>query len=437
MGYIIENGTLFIDAGEPYLEHHGVLGMKWGKHLRAGKGPADAPASSGGGGGGAPEEDEETKKKIEEAAKKVGMSVAEYRKKFAKEISRMKMDSAGRKEGSQWDLAKADVHGKTENHMPLLENKHKDKNAKEAMINNARLAETKYKAQQAAEEYTRNHTNSQKDINKWRNAAYLDSSNHLHKELAEARTEKAQQYYKNSVGGKLDRAKRKAGSALRGAKSALKEGPSGIGDRIYDAAGGKYKKQAAANTKAAREDTNKEQLANRMADRQRAREASEVRKKGGRASRDKGFNTVNGHDVIAEGYRNARQKHKEAASEANAKYEKSLAGKYDKLKADRARSKKIKQQQSVKRALKNGPVKVKPKKSFGKRLEERLGVTHEKTNKPKQSKEAKRIEDMYKNASRKRFTGTSVKARKRLKHFDDANAIYTEGTRLVINSKWG
>jgi len=387
MGHRIENGTLFIDAGEPYLEHHGVLGMKWGKHLRAGKGPADAPASSGGGGGGAPEEDEETKKKIEEAAKKAGMSVDEYRKKFAKEIARMKQDAAGRKEGSHWDLAKADVHGKTEDHMPLLENKHKDKNAKEAMINNARLAETKYKAQQAAQEYTRKHTNSQKDIDKWRNAAYLDSSNYLHKELAEARTEKAQQYYKNSVGGKIDRAKQKAGSALREAKSALKEGPSGVGDRIYDAAGGKYKKQAASNTKAAREDVQKEQLANRMANQQRAKEASEIRKKGGRASRDKGFNTVNGHDVIAEGYRNARKKHQEAASEANAKYEKSLAGRYDRYKAAKKRKRKS-----------------------------RLKVTHN-------------------------VTVTKVTVPKhtlpKLKHSDDTNAIYTEGTRLVVNSKWG
>ena len=387
MGHRIENGTLFIDAGDPYLEHHGVLGMKWGKHLRAGKGPASAPASAGGGGGGAPEEDEETKKKIEEAAKKAGMSVDEYRKKFAKEIARMKQDAAGRKEGSHWDLAKADVHGKTEDHMPLLENKHKDKNAKEAMINNARLAETKYKAQQAAQEYTRKHTNSQKDIDKWRNAAYLDSSNYLHKELAEARTEKAQQYYKNSVGGKIDRAKLKAGSALRGAKAALKEGPSGVGDRIYDAAGGKYKKQAASNTKAAREDVQKEQLANRMANQQRAKEASEVRKKGGRASRDKGFNTVNGHDVIAEGYRNARKKHMDAASEANAKYEKSLAGRYDRYKAAKKRKRKS-----------------------------RLKVTHN-------------------------VTVTKVTVPKhtlpKLKHSDDTKAIYTEGTRLVVNSKWG
>ena len=564
----IQNGVLFINAGEPYLEHHGVKGMKWGKHLMAGKGEAGA-----GGGGGFAEDDE----KLKEMAKKAGMSVAEYRNKFAKEISRMKTDSAERKEGSHWALAKADVYGTTENHMPLIENKHKDKNAKEAMINNARLAETKYKAQQAAQDYTRNHTNSQKDINKWRNAAYLDSSNYLHKELAEARTEKAQQYYKNSVSGKLDRAKQKAGSALREAKSALKEGPSGVGDRIYDAAGGKYKKQAASNTKAAREDVQKEQLANRMANQQRAREASEIRKKGGRASRDKGFNTVNGHDVIAEGYRNARQKHQKAASEANAKYEKSLAGRAEAAgkRARKAGNELSTKVAAAKKRLKDVPGELygsKHRKDFernarllegstrsaveiGRDTYKRHGPTsgfgdptykatddaykraNKQWNKARVSGQkydrsiAKRVDSLVRKASKARktteqkklFSGTSPKAKKaviakkkatptsyekrisdaqnsvekaaraneaaykhatevhrqtgrdsdayrqaikrsqttlwrsldnqerlkqkkrrpadigkkRAKHFDDTNAIYTEGTRLVVNSKWG
>ena len=30
-----------------------------------------------------------------------------------------------------------------------------------------------------------------------------------------------------------------------------------------------------------------------------------------------------------------------------------------------------------------------------------------------------------------------LKKKKKAKHFDDTNAIYTEGTRLVVNSKWG
>lgn len=74
-GMPIQNGTLFINAGEPYLAHHGVKGMKWGKHLMAGKG-VDA---EGGGGGGFAEDDE----KLKEMAKKAGMSVAELRTKMA------------------------------------------------------------------------------------------------------------------------------------------------------------------------------------------------------------------------------------------------------------------------------------------------------------------------------------------------------------------
>ena len=46
----------------------------------------DGEELSGGGGGGAPEEDEEMKKKIEEAAKKAGMTVAEYRKKMGSKL---------------------------------------------------------------------------------------------------------------------------------------------------------------------------------------------------------------------------------------------------------------------------------------------------------------------------------------------------------------
>lgn len=75
MGHCIENGTLFINADEPYLEHHGVKGMKWGKHLMVGKGEA-------GGGGGFAEDDE----KLKEMAKKAGMSVAEFRTKMAGKI---------------------------------------------------------------------------------------------------------------------------------------------------------------------------------------------------------------------------------------------------------------------------------------------------------------------------------------------------------------
>lgn len=290
--YHVENGTLFINAGEPYLEHHGVLGMKWGKHLRAGKGPADAPASAGGGGG----EDDE---KLKEMAKKAGMSVAEYKQKFASKIG---------------------------------------------------------------------------------------------------------------------------GAASK------------VGEKVYDAAGGSHKKNAEGWRKMAREESNAARASERSSHENSAKAASQDRKYGSggdvyRRAADSDKENAKTH------HSNAKARSERAASE-QAAYEKSLAGRYDKMKADRARKKSIKQRQSIERALANGPVEAKPKKSLGKRLEEKLGVTHEKTNKPKQSKEAKRIENMYKNAARK--DGMQAKRKKRVvKHFDDTNAVYTEGTRLVINSKWG
>ena len=291
MGHRIENGTLFINAGEPYLEHHGVLGMKWGKHLRAGKGPVDGQAGAGGGSG----EDDE---KLKEMAKKAGMSVAEYRTKMA---------------------------------------------------------------------------------------------------------------------GKL------GGAASK------------VGEKVYDAAGGSHKKNAEGWRKMAQEESNAARASEKSSHENSARAASHDRKYG--SGGDAYRRAAESDKENAETHRsNAKARSERAASE-QAAYEKSLAGKYDKMKADRARSKKIKQRQSIERALSNGPVEAKPKKSLGKRLEEKLGVTHEKTRGKKQSREAKRIEDMYKDAARR--DGMQAKRKKRVKHSDDTNAIYTEGTRLVVNSKWG
>ena len=350
--YHVENGTLFINAGEPYLEHHGVKGMKWGKHLMAGKGEAGA-------GGGSGEDDE----KLKEMAKKAGMSVAEYRTKMA---------------------------------------------------------------------------------------------------------------------GKLSGAASKVGSA------------------VYDAAGGSHKKNAEGWRKMAQEESNAARASERSSHENSARAASQDRKYG--SGGDVYRRAADSDKENAEIHRsNAKGRSERAASE-QAAYEKSLAGKYDKMKADHERKSKMKQRQSIERALSNGPVEAKPKKGLGKRLEEKLGVTHEKTNKPKQSKEAKRIEGMFKDAVRKAkaFSGTSPKAKKkvplsvlnskhtdtshrrksvgeimnnvknptqythanrprgrekyfklgqeskgvkkrsrRVRHFDGSNELYTEGTRLVVNSKWG
>lgn len=237
MGHRIENGTLFIDAGEPYLEHHGVLGMKWGKHLRAGKGPADAPASSGGGGGGAPEEDEETKKKIEEAAKKAGMSVDEYRKKFADKVA-------------------------------------------------------------------------------------------------------------------------------------------GIKKAAYNAAGGKYKDAAESYRKHAREESNAARRSEKTYHEQSAAAASYKRKYGDGAGYNVAKGSADTYKEDAEIHKSNAKLNSDRAGSMQSKYEKSLAGRYDKMKADRERKRKMKRR--------------------------------------------KMIEDAF-----------------RTKHSDDTDAIYTEGTRLVVNSKWG
>ena len=103
-GFQIQNGVLMYGfAPSDELEHFGIKNMKWGVRKFQNKDGSLTEAgkqryantgnlnSGGGGGGGAPEEeDEETKKAIEEAAKKAGMTVDEYRKKFADKVAALK-----------------------------------------------------------------------------------------------------------------------------------------------------------------------------------------------------------------------------------------------------------------------------------------------------------------------------------------------------------
>jgi len=195
--YHVENGTLFIDAGEPYLEHHGVLGMKWGKHLRAGKGPADAPASSGGGGGGFAEDDE----KLKEMAKKAGMSVAEFRTKMAS-----KLGGAAAKAKKEIGYAYGSEYKKDfEKAARLHENNSKSMHAQ---------------AKAAWEGYGESRTAAQKD--NWKRYAEYDRQAKASGNMFVKR-ERSKRAYDNSLASKVDSAKRKVRLTQDKAKSKISE----------------------------------------------------------------------------------------------------------------------------------------------------------------------------------------------------------------------
>ena len=147
-GFMIQNGVLiygFDKSNE--LEHFGIKNMKWGVRRFQNKDGSLTEAgkqryantgnlnSGGGGGGGAPEEeDEETKKAIEEAAKKAGMTVDEYRKKFAGKVAALKekaRDAAWDARYAAEDAADA-VTGKTSKQIAEKSAKSAEENEKKA-----------------------------------------------------------------------------------------------------------------------------------------------------------------------------------------------------------------------------------------------------------------------------------------------------------------
>ena len=147
-GFQIQNGVLMYGfAPSDELEHFGLKGMKWGVRRFQNKDGSLTEAgkqrytntgnlnSGGGGGGGAPEEeDEETKKAIEEAAKKAGMTVDEYRKKFADKVAALKekaRDAAWDARYAAEDAADA-VTGKTSKQIAEKSAKSAEENEKKA-----------------------------------------------------------------------------------------------------------------------------------------------------------------------------------------------------------------------------------------------------------------------------------------------------------------
>lgn len=307
--FTIQNGTLFINAGEPYLEHHGVKGMKWGKHLMAGKG-VDAEA---GGGGGFAEDDE----KLKEMAKKAGMSVAEYRTKMA---------------------------------------------------------------------------------------------------------------------GKLSGAASKVGSA------------------VYDAAGGSHKKNAEGWRNTANEESNAARASEKSAHENSAKAASQDRKYGSggdvyRRAADSDKESAKTH------HSNAKARSERAASE-QAAYEKSLAGRYDKMKANHERKAKMKRRKMIEDAFRGSKetnkftgTSPKAKKQINNARDSVEKAARSNENAYKHAKAVYRQtgsdSDAYKQAIKR--SGTTLQRyidskkllekKKRAKHLDETNALYTEGTRLVIGPK--
>lgn len=309
--YHVENGTLFINAGEPYLEHHGVKGMKWGKHLMAGKG-VDA---EGGGGGGFAEDDE----KLKEMAKKAGMTVAEYRTKMASKIG---------------------------------------------------------------------------------------------------------------------------GAASK------------VGEKVYDAAGGSHKKNAEGWRKMAREESDAARASERSARKNLERAASQDSKYGSggdvyRRAADSDKENARTHRSNAKG-RSDRAESEQAA------YEKSLAGKYDKMKADHERKAKMKRRKMIEDAFR-GSKETKQFTGTSPKAKKQISNARDNVEKAARANEnaykhAKAVyrqtgsdSDAYKQAIKR--SGTTLQRyidskkllekKKKAKHFDDTNSVYTEGTRLVVNSKWG
>lgn len=408
--YHIENGTLFINAREPYLEHHGVKGMKWGKHLMAGKG-VDA---EGGGGGGFAEDDE----KLKEMAKKAGMSVAEYRTKMASKLSRAAAKAKkeiGYAYGSEYkkDFEKA---------ARLHENNRKSMHAQ---------------AKAAWEGYGESRTAAQRD--NWKRYAEYDRQAKASGNMFVKR-ERSKQAYDNSLASKVDSVKRKARLTQDKAKSkisdavdAAKKTKDDVKSNIRSKTGIGVKKDIERNA--------------RLAEGQKRR-AHELTKQV--------YSAKNKEDWARAYSESNKESFKALDNERKVKkdtksYSKSIAGRVDstkrkaRLTKDRLKSALGKSKQR-KQLSTEGP---KAKKQISNARDDVEKAARANENAYKHAKAVYRQtgsdSDAYKQAIKR--SGTTLQRyidnkkllekKKRAKHLDETGAIYTEGTRLVVNSKWG
>lgn len=408
--YHVENGTLFINAGEPYLEHHGVKGMKWGKHLMAGKG-VDA---EGGGGGGFAEDDE----KLKEMAKKAGMSVAEFRTKMAS-----KLGGAAAKAKKEIGYAYGSEYKKDfEKAARLHENNSKSMHAQ---------------AKAAWEGYGESRTAAQRD--NWKRYAEYDRQAKASGNMFVKR-ERSKQAYGNSLASKVDSVKRKARLTQAKAKSkisdavdAAKKTKDDVKSNIRSKTGIGVKKDIERNA--------------RLAEGQKRR-AHELTKQV--------YSAKNKEDWARAYSESNKESFKALDNERKVKkdtksYSKSIAGRVDstkrkaRLTKDRLKSALGKSKQR-KQLSTEGP---KAKKQISNARDDVEKAARANENAYKHAKAVYRQtgsdSDAYKQAIKR--SGTTLQRyidnkkllekKKRAKHLDETGAIYTEGTKLVVNSKWG
>ena len=292
-GFQIQNGVLMYGfAPSDELEHFGLKGMKWGVRRFQNKDGSLTEAgkqryantgnlnSGGGGGGGAPEEeDEETKKAIEEAAKKAGMTVDEYRKKFADKVAALKekaRDAAWDARYAAEDAADA-VTGKT---------------SKQIAEKSAKSAEENEKKAAAARKEGRDD-----------DAAKYEEWAKQSREISEYRQNK----YDNSLAQRTKRVLKKAS------------------DTVYNEAGGKYKKAAAENNAAANRAL-REAAEKDMKAKESNYDYERLKARGAKMAASWAKSSAESYKKSADDSRYAHRMYKKNQAEANKRYQESLAG---------------------------------------------------------------------------------------------------------------
>lgn len=280
----IQNGVLIYGSGQSgELKHFGLKGMKWGVRRFQNKDGSLTEAGKqrysntgeldgGGGGGGADEEDEETKKKIEEAAKKAGMTVAEYRKKFPDKIAAMKEKDRSWKYDSS------------------ISTKDMQRMAKEGAEFTESVSKEAHEAAMAQNSALRAGNKKRASTHGWAATQY----NTLAKN--------------EQTGGRYSakNVKRNYDSTLEGKATKLRYATQRAKQRVYNAAGGKYKEEA--NT------------ARVYREREKAKENRAIK---------------NGNQYDAEAARSWQDLYSQSEKAMNSAYRKSIAGRYDALKAKR------------------------------------------------------------------------------------------------------